>query len=217
MRKLWCMTIVAVLASAGAASAQKNGEKANGAPVKVKTNGKVGRLDITTWPAFEGATLTTEVNVDGEQLKQMGDAIPADAKPILGKLQFVNVRGYRLPKGADPKKVVAFYEPRVLAAGYKVLVKDFSEPGEGGSAVYTGPGGAILVLDVGDDGEQELEIVSVLGDIKSLSALGALKGLHDPKEKPVKGPKKVAPQPAPKPDPAPAPPKDDAPQDPTAK
>ena len=76
-----------------------------------------------------------------------------------------------------PAKVIEFYEPRVLAAGYKLMSKDLSDP-EDADAVYTGPNGIlVLTVDNPDQGAREVEIVSVQGDLGGLAALSRLKGM----------------------------------------
>ncbi|HEU4752656.1 MAG TPA: hypothetical protein VFU47_06070 [Armatimonadota bacterium] len=149
-------------------------------------------LDITRWPVYPGAALQQQISMTGDQLRAMGEEVPAEAKPYLGKLQGVQVLGYRLPETAAGKDVLAFYEPRALAAGYRVMVKDLSDDPEM-SAVYTGPDSGILVLSIDREGQgRTLEIVSVHGDIK---AMAALKGL---KEKGPGARKPAPPEPPPK-------------------
>jgi hypothetical protein len=129
-------------------------------------------LEIRNWPAYPGAELVKQVFLSGEQLKQLAGQAPSDAQPHLRGLKQAAILGYRLAETAVIKDVIAFYEPRVLAAGYKLLQKDLSEPGEA-SAAYVGPNGGTLVVTVESEGEpgRLLEIVSVKGAIGGLAAL----------------------------------------------
>jgi hypothetical protein len=130
-------------------------------------------LEIRNWPAYPGAELVNQVFLSGDQLKQLAGQVPPDAQPHLRGLKQAAILGYRLAETAVIKDVIAFYEPRVLAAGYKLLQKDLSEPGEA-SAAYTGPNGGTLVITVESEGEpgRLLQIVSVKGSIGGLAGLG---------------------------------------------
>jgi hypothetical protein len=127
------------------------------------------RLDILKWPAYQGAELVQQISLSESQLKGLVNQVPG--MPLRG-LRYVAVLSYRLPTTAAMKDVIAFYEPRALAAGYTVMAKEF-DPGEE-SAVYTGPKENILVLSVDKEGEADrrLEIVSVEGPISSLVSMG---------------------------------------------
>lgn len=128
--------------------------------------------DILKWPAYRGAELVQQVSLSEEQLKQLAGQVPPEARPHLRGLKQVAVLGYRLPDTAVMKDVIAFYEPRALAAGYKLLMKDLTEPGEA-SAVYAGPNEGTLVVSVEREGEsgRTVEIVSVKGPLAGLAAL----------------------------------------------
>jgi hypothetical protein len=147
-------------------------------------------LEIRKWPAYPGAELVQQVFLTGEQIKQLAGQVPPDVQPYLRDLKQAAVLGYRLSQTAVIKDVIAFYEPRVLAAGYKVLVKDLSDPGDA-SAAYTGPHGGTLVVSVDSEGEpgRLLEIVSVKGSLAGLVALGkAMEKGGSPSAKPAPAP-----------------------------
>jgi hypothetical protein len=131
------------------------------------------RIDILRWPAYQGATLIQQVSMSAKEIEALGAQVPADARGHLRGLKHVSVAAYRLPAGTPLRPIIGFYEPRVLAAGYKVLVKEFSDPAEV-SAVYTGPGDRVLVLSAERDREEGgvLEIVAVEGPLDNLSAIG---------------------------------------------
>jgi hypothetical protein len=109
-------------------------------------------------------------------LKALADKIPAEARPHFRGIKSVTVVSYRLPASAPLKSVIAFYEPRVLAAGYKILSKDLSESEEA-TAAYTGPNESTIVLSAENAGEggRTLEIVSVQGPLASLASMGMVK------------------------------------------
>jgi hypothetical protein len=130
-------------------------------------------LDIQKWPAYPGAELVQQVSLSGEQLKQLAGLIPPEAQPYLRGLKQAAILSYRLPETVVMKDVIAFYEPRVLASGYKILEKDLSDPGDV-SATYVGQHSGTLVVSVESEGDKSrmLEIVSVKGPVGSLAALG---------------------------------------------
>jgi hypothetical protein len=176
----------AVIASVGLAQAGTCAPKAEGGKGKVVVaraeGGAAGkassRVDIRKWPVYTGAKLVQEVHVGGDQLNAFAGnkEIPPDARKALEKLLDVVVLGYQLPDRAEPRGVIDFYEPRILAAGYKMMVKDFSDPKDS-SAVYTSADGGLLVLSVENEDPEDgykLEIVSVQGNLKDISKLGVL-------------------------------------------
>jgi hypothetical protein len=146
----------------------------------------VGRPDILKWPAYQGAELLEQVSLSGSELRALADKVPAEERQNLREIKSVAVVTYRLPRAAPLKNVIAFYEPRVLAAGYKILSKDLSEAGEA-VAAYTGPKETLLVLTAENAGEggRTLEIVSVEGPLSSLASMGMVrmkaKGEETPK------------------------------------
>ncbi|HTE21354.1 MAG TPA: hypothetical protein VK689_23570 [Armatimonadota bacterium] len=194
MMRTWLAALVVTLALGNAGycgpkSGNGNGDKAP------------HRLDIQKWPVYPGAKITQQVFLTGDQLAAMSQQAPAAERPALSKLAGVTVLAYKLPADSVAKRVIEFYEPRVLKAGYKIMVKDTSDPEEM-SAVYTGPEGGILVLHVDNvqEGAREFEIVSVRGDIGGLAALGKLQQKASP-------PKAAPPAKVATPETAPEPPK----------
>jgi hypothetical protein len=156
-------------------------------PAKLAKPAPADWLEIRNWPAYPGAEVVQQVFLSGEQLKQLAGQIPPEAQPYLRGLKQAAILGYRLPETTVIKDVIAFYEPRALAAGYKLLSKDLSDPGEA-SAAYVGPHGGTLVVSVDSEGDtgRLLEIVSVKGPIGGLAALGkAMKKGGGPSTKPA--------------------------------
>jgi hypothetical protein len=170
-------------------------------------------LDLGKLPVYPGAQLTQQVSLTGDQIASLTSAAPEAARANLAKLTGIQVLSYRLAKNAVPKNVLAFYEPRILGAGYKVMMKNFEE-GEDSTYIFTGPNNALLIVSVStDDDDPELEMVSVRGSLaglSGLSGLGALGALGQMpasgKTAPVAPAAPVAPS-APKPPEAPAPPR----------
>jgi hypothetical protein len=153
------------VAPVGVATAAPTAKRAAVAPAN--------RIDILRWPAYQGATLLQQVSLSAREIQALAKHGPAEARAHLRGLKQVVVAEYRLASGTELMPVVAFYEPRVLAAGYKTLVKDFSEPDEV-SVVYTGPGDHFVVISVEREGEGggTLEIVAVEGPLGSLAGVG---------------------------------------------
>jgi hypothetical protein len=144
----------------------------NGAP-PAKAKPAAPRLDILKWPVYQGAELVEQVTLSESQLKAMASKIPAGEQMHLRELKQVTVLTYRLPATVAAKDVIAFYEPRVLGAGYKVFSKDLSDPGDV-STMYAGPKENFLVLSLENEGDsgRTLEIVSIEGPLSSLASLG---------------------------------------------
>jgi hypothetical protein len=129
-------------------------------------------VDIRKWPAYRGAELVQQVFLSAEQLKALSGQVPPEARLHLRGLKQVAILDFRLPDAAVAKDVIAFYEPRALAAGYKLLLKNLSDPGEE-EAVYVRPNVGTLVVSLESEGEnhRQVEIVSVKGPLGSLVAL----------------------------------------------
>lgn len=173
-----CLAAIAVSASPSFAGPDEGGKEKAKEKAKSKSADK---LDIQKWPLYSGAELIRQVTLGGDQIASLAGGVPPEAKAKLAKLMDVVVLGYKLPGSTDLKKVIAFYEPRALAAGYKLLVKELGDPEDDedeATAVFTGPEGGILVITASEEGKaktKELEIVHVHGDLKGLAGLGALK------------------------------------------
>jgi hypothetical protein len=167
-------------------SSSSSSHTASSEPSRDKASSVAMRPDILKWSAYEGAELVKQVSLSESQLKALASKIPAEDRKHLRGLKYVAVVSYRLRGTAPLKDVIAFYEPRVLAAGYKLFSKDFSEPEEA-SAMYAGPKEAFLVFSAENEGEdgRTLEIVSVEGPLDSLASMGVVrkktKGVGMPK------------------------------------
>lgn len=143
-------------------------------PARRTTQPPLRELDLGKLPVYPGAELTQQVSLTGEQIASFSAAVPEQARAALEKLNGIQVLSYRLAKNAVPKNVLAFYEPRILASGYRVMAKDLQDAGET-TGVYSGPAGVLLVVTVSGP---ELEIVSVKGNLAGLAGLGGLSGLE---------------------------------------
>jgi hypothetical protein len=164
-------------------------------------------LDLGKLPVYPGAQLTQQVSLTGDQIASLASAAPEAARANLAKLTGIQVLSYRLAKNAVPKKVLAFYEPRILDAGYKVMMKDLEEAEES-TYVFSGPSNGLLVVSVStDDDDPELEIVSIRGSLAGLSGLAGLGALGALGQMPEAGKPASGAAPAPKPGDAPAAPR----------
>jgi hypothetical protein len=135
-------------------------------------------LDLGKLPVYPGAELTQQVSLTGEQIASLTSAAPEAARANLAKLTGVQVLGYRLAKNAVAKNVLAFYEPRILGAGYKVMMKDQQE-GKEVTGVFSGPNNSLVVVSISTAGTPELEIVSVQGSLAGLAGLANLESLQE--------------------------------------
>jgi hypothetical protein len=206
MRYVWYTTAaVALLLATGAQAAPRRQapqglRRRAGIDAPRRSHRPVSReLDLAKLPVYPGAELTQQMSLTGDQLRSFGAEVPEKTKEALKKLVGIQVLGYRLAKNAVPKNVLAFYEPRVLSHGYRLMMKDQGgdEPGEI-TGVYTNPNGGLVVISVSsDEGFPELEIVSVRGSVNGLDGLGALGAL----EKLAPNGEKPAPEPFPTPKP----------------
>jgi hypothetical protein len=143
------------------------------------------KLEIAKWPLMPGAMLVKQVHLAGGQLAALSGnkELTAEQRGALQRLIGIQVITFRLPDAVKPQAAIAFYEGRVRAAGYKMMVKDFEEAGEG-SAVYRSPEGWVLVMDVSNEDPEDgnaLEIVSVQGSLKDFEKLKGLEKLKAPK------------------------------------
>jgi hypothetical protein len=185
----WAMALTLVVSTAGWCG--EKGEKDNGSS---RSSRGAHNLDISKLPIYPGAELVREVNLGADQIKEMvknaSDKVSPKTLQGLDQLGGVMVRGYKLPKDASAKAVLAHYESRILAAGFKQIVKNIEKDEAVGVYVSATMGVVVINVDNEDpeDGNQ-VEIVSVLGDMKALAKLGELEKLEKQKGDKKKGPK----------------------------
>jgi hypothetical protein len=172
------IALAAALSLTGAGYAQAAQATGSGPAAKPAAKAPAGSLDISAWPVFPGSTLVQQVSMDRAQLTALQEQIPGEVREALSKLLGLQVLEYRLPANAVANRLVEFYEPRALAAGFKVMIKSMEAAHEA-NAIYTLPAGGLLVLNAQTPakGERTLQIVLVQGELAGLSALAGLKGL----------------------------------------
>jgi hypothetical protein len=164
------------------------------------------KIDIRQWPAFQGAVSIREAFLDGPTIAGILPKVSPKERAALEKLRGLQIKSYRLNPEHTARAVFAFYEPKVLAAGYKSLMKDTGEGDDDDEltavAIYAHPGGGLLVIALDGDEDSKgksisLDIVSVAGTLSSLADLGKIQGLAGLAGAAGKGP--AAPKPAPAP------------------
>ena len=169
-------------------------------------------IDIRQWPAFKGAVVKEQFFLSGKEIMAM--AGPAGVKPEetaalkgLGGLQVIT---YTIGVDIAPAKLMGFYEPKLLGAGYKLMLKHMDDPDDDepdAVGIYTHPTGGFFVIAVGTDDEAktktfELTLLSIRGDFGSLAGLaGKIPGLGDPSHLGALG-SLISPKPTPPPAPA---------------
>jgi hypothetical protein len=193
------LTLLTTLSLAGSAwSAPKPAPK-KPAPVPAP------KVDIRQWPVYPGAVSQDQLMMDGAMIIDLaGKNLAPREKEILSKLGGVQILTYRLTPDRTARSVIAHYEPNALRAGYKLMIKHLGEDDDDdeltAAAVYTHPGGGVLVVSL--DGDEDkggknitLSVVSVIGSLNGLADLARIQGLAEAAGKGT---------PAPKPAPAPA-------------
>ena len=186
MRYIWYATAALLLFVTAAEAAPREPSsrglrrRASAQSSRGQSSRPAGReLDLTKLPVYPGAEQTQQMSFTGDQLGSLGAEVPEKAKAALKKLTGVQILAYKLPKNAGAKKVLAFYEPRILSHGYKLMMKDQGDEKNEITGVYTAPNMGIVVISVSSDEEfPELEIVCVQGGMGGLSGLAALESLE---------------------------------------